>query len=96
MKISIKWILLLTLLLCANLSLNSDATSMVLALSAAAIVVLLLPLALCKWRILDEGGWWKFQGSKFGRVVVWCYTIAWLNIFLFIARNVVLRLIGTG
>ena len=88
MKISIKWILLLTVFACFHLSLSNDASYRLLAVSALVGLSLLPAVFFCKWRIDDVNGWWKFQGSKFARIVVWCYFLAALNIVAAVVRLV--------
>ena len=90
MKISIKWILVLTLILCFHLSLSGGAILILIGLSGLSMALLLPAVAYCKWSIADEDGWWRFQGSKFARMVVWGYAIAFLNIALGVVRLVII------
>ena len=87
MKLSVKWFLVATLILCFHLSLTLEAQRKLVALSAILIVAMLIPITVCKWRIADVDGWWKFEGSRFGRFAVWTYSIAWLNILIAIFRQ---------
>ena len=89
MKISIKWILVLTLIFCIHLSLSTDRVIFMIIVSALTMGCLLPAVATCRWSIADDDGWWKFQGSTFARIVVWCYAISGFNIMLGALRMIV-------
>ena len=72
-KISIKWILLLTVLVCLHLSVPKDSQFTLLAISALVMLLTFPVVSFSRWKIADEDGWWKFQGSSVARVSVWIY-----------------------
>ena len=86
MKISIKWLLLLTVFMCFHLSLSMHSILPLLGTSSVVMLLVLPAVVLCRWRIADDNGWWKFQGSKFARIYVWAYFVGFMNILICVLR----------
>ncbi len=86
MKISIKWLLVLTLIISCHLSLNLDVVVALIGALGFLMALLWPVVAFSRWSIGEEDGWWKFQGSSTARIVVWIYALSMFNIFLAVIR----------
>ncbi len=86
MKISVKWILVLTALVGLPLGLSENATIVLIIACGLGMCFALPFVAFLKWKIDDKDGWWKFNGGPVARFAVWVFTICAFELLVSVVK----------